>query len=215
MRRDHHITQLAGYETGPDATLRATASALERAERAQSVVLVEGISDQIAIEALAPRLGRDLNTERVVVVPIGGAQAIERYVEHFAAASAAARRVPVIGLCDIGERDHFGKAFDRHGLAGEGAGFFVCDADLEAELIRATAPNAPDDLEAVLDAEGDLGAFRTMQKQAAWRDRPFDEQMHRWIRSHARRSSRYAALLVNELPVQQMPQPLVDVVRRA
>ena len=34
-------------------------------------VLVEGLSDQRAVEALAERRGRDLDAERVSVVPIG------------------------------------------------------------------------------------------------------------------------------------------------
>lgn len=43
---------------------------------ASSVVLVEGLSDQAAIEALAVRRGRDLAAEGVAVVPMGGAHAI-------------------------------------------------------------------------------------------------------------------------------------------
>jgi len=54
-----------------------------------------------------------------------------------------------------------------------------------------------------------------MQKQSAWRERAWSEQMHRWIRARARRSSRYSALLVDALPVESMPPPLVGVVRRS
>ena len=46
------------------------------AEHPHAVVLVEGLSDQAAVEALAERRGRDLDAEGVAVVPIGGAQAI-------------------------------------------------------------------------------------------------------------------------------------------
>ena len=42
----------------------------------RAVVLVEGISDQRAVVALATRRGRDLEAEGVSVVPIGGAHAI-------------------------------------------------------------------------------------------------------------------------------------------
>ena len=40
--------------------------------RARAVVLVEGVSDQRALEALAERRGRNLEAERVAIVPIGG-----------------------------------------------------------------------------------------------------------------------------------------------
>src|SRR5919108_3471281 len=64
---------------GPDATRRALATAAE----ARAVVLVEGISDQIALETLAARRGRDLAAEGVAVVPIGGAQAVQGFLARF------------------------------------------------------------------------------------------------------------------------------------
>src|SRR4029453_5508453 len=56
----------------PPAGHEATNRALAKAGGARAVVLVEGFSDQIAIETLAVRRGRDLAAEGVVVVPIGG-----------------------------------------------------------------------------------------------------------------------------------------------
>jgi hypothetical protein len=47
-------------------------------------------------------------------------------------------------------------------------GFFVCVADLEDELIRAAGPAL---VAEVFAAHGDLGAFRTIQRQPAWRGR--------------------------------------------
>ena len=44
---------------------------------------MEGISDRVAVEALAVRRGRDLDAERVAVVAIGGAQAIGRVLARF------------------------------------------------------------------------------------------------------------------------------------
>jgi hypothetical protein len=64
---------------GPDSTVRALSSA----DDARAIVLVEGVSDQIAIETLAARRGRDLATEGVAVVPIGGAQAVTPFVTRF------------------------------------------------------------------------------------------------------------------------------------
>ena len=64
------------------ASLRATARALAKVETAAAVVLVEGISDQIALETAAVGRGRDLEAERVVIVPIGGAHAARRFLSR-------------------------------------------------------------------------------------------------------------------------------------
>ena len=49
----------------------------------RAVVLVEGISDPAAVEALVERRGRKLDAEGISVVPIGGAQAIGRFLDRF------------------------------------------------------------------------------------------------------------------------------------
>ena len=65
----------------------------------RAVVLVEGVSDQGAVEALAERHGRDLHTERISVVPIGGAQAIGQFLNLFGPAGLDVR---LAGICDAG-----------------------------------------------------------------------------------------------------------------
>jgi predicted ATP-dependent endonuclease of OLD family len=52
-------------------------------QQPQAVVLVEGISDQCALEALAERHGRNLEAESISVVSIGGAQSIGRFLHRF------------------------------------------------------------------------------------------------------------------------------------
>jgi Overcoming lysogenization defect protein-like, TOPRIM domain len=197
------------YPSGANAPVEAAAAALERARNARFVVLVEGVSDHIAIDTLADQLGRDLAAEGVVVVPIGGAQAISRYLERFGPSGAD---IGVAGLCDASEEHYFmravaevglGTARTRHDL--EALGFFTCDKDLEDELIRAVGREA---IEAVLDSQGDLSSFRTLQKQPAWSDRPFDDQAHRWLKAGARRTLRYAHLLALAMPMDRMPLPL-------
>ena len=56
--------------------------ALER-ESLSGVVLVEGVSDQGAVEALAERYGRDLDAEGIAVVAMGGAQAIGSFLAQY------------------------------------------------------------------------------------------------------------------------------------
>lgn len=56
---------------------------MKGARAARAVVLVEGISEQRALETLAERRGRDLDVEGVRIVPIGGAHAIGRFLARF------------------------------------------------------------------------------------------------------------------------------------
>jgi hypothetical protein len=175
----------------------------------RAVVLVEGASDRIAVETLAARRGRDLHGEGVAVVPVGGAQAIGRHLTRLVGDD---RGLGVAGLCDAGEEEHVRRAVERAGLGAprsraelEALGFFVCDADLEDELIRALGPAG---VEAVLEANGDLGPFRTFQRQPAWRGRPVDAQLRRFFGSADSRKVRYARLLVDALDLSAAPRPL-------
>jgi hypothetical protein len=174
-----------------------------------TVVLVEGISDQRALEALAERRGRNLDAEGVRIVPMGGAQAIGRFVEHYGPPGLGLR---LAGLYDVAEEDEFRRGLERAGLGSqlsraemERHGFYVCVADLEEELIRALGAAS---VEQVVDAQGDLGSFRTLQKQPAWQGRPVEEQLRRFMGSGGSRKIRYARLLVEALDLSRVPRPL-------
>jgi len=176
---------------------------------ARAIVLVEGISDQIALETLAARRGRDLASEGISIVPIGGAQAVGRFLARFGTERADAT---LAGLCDEREEDVFRRSLERAGLGSkltrvemELLGFYVCVADLEDELIRALGPAS---VEAVIDSQGDLGSFRTFQKQPAWRGRSIEGQLRRFMGSADRRKIRYARLLVAALDLDRVPRPL-------
>ena len=60
----------------------------------------------------------------------------------------------------------------------------------------------------VAEAQGDLGSFRTLQKQPAWRAQPVEEQLRRFMGSGGRRKIRYARLLVEALDLSRVPRPL-------
>ncbi len=85
---------------------------------------------------------------------------------------------------------------------------FVCVADLEDELIRAVGAAG---VEEVVAAEGDLETFRHFQRQPAWRGRPVDAQLRRWLQASDRRNKRYPPLLVEALEPHELPQPLAGV----
>ena len=178
-----------------------------------TVVLVEGASDRVAVEALAQRRERNLAAEGISVVPIGGAQAIGRSLERFGPRGLDLR---LAGLCDAAEEADFGRALERGGLGSdltrdemERLGFYVCVVDLEDELIRALGADA---VERILDAQGELGAFRTLQKQTAWLGRPKQEQLRRFMGSGGGRKIRYSRLLVDALDLDRVPRPLDGVV---
>jgi hypothetical protein len=175
--------------------------------RARTVVLVEGISDQRAIATLAQRRGRDLEAEGVSILPIGGAHAIGTYLERFGPRGLDLR---VAGLCDVGEEGTFRRALERTGVGAadltrddmEDLGFYVCVTDLEDELVRALGSAA---VLRIVEAEGELGPFRTFQKQPAKRELRLEEQLWRFMWN---RKIRYAPLLVGALDLGSVPGPL-------
>jgi len=208
-RRELASQLLDGYVHGPAAATEATARALAKVAAAEAVVLVEGISDQIAVETLAARRGRDLGAERVVVLPTGGAHAITRYLREFGPAGSGLR---LAGLCDIGEETVVRRGLASAGIGSPGTradmetlGFYVCVEDLEDELIRAVGTAQ---VEALIDSQGDLGSFRSLQRQPEWRSQPAGAQLRRFLGSGARRKLRYARLLAGAVDLDQLPHPL-------
>jgi hypothetical protein len=87
----------------------------------------------------------------------------------------------------------------------ERLGFFVCDRDLEDELIRSLGPPA---VEAVLDAQGELRSFRTFQKQPAQQGKTIEQQLRRFMGTRSGRKIEYARLLVDALDLERVPPPL-------
>ena len=87
----------------------------------------------------------------------------------------------------------------------ESLGFFVCVTDLEDELIRMLGPPR---VEEILGSEGELGSFRTLQKQPEWRGRDTHDQLRRFMGSGGSRKIRYASLLVDALDLARVPRPL-------
>ena len=184
-------------------------------QESRAVVLVEGVSDQRALEALAKRRGRDLAAERISVVSIGGAQAIARFLDRFGPRGLDIR---LAGLCDAGEERDFRRGLERAGLGSnltradmERLGFFVCDADLEDELIRSLGA---DTVEQVVEAQGELGPFRTFQKQPAQRGRTREAQLRRFMGTRSGRKIAYGRLLVDALDLGRVPRPLDLVLAR-
>ena len=175
----------------------------------RSAILVEGESDRLAVVALARRHGRDLDAEDVVVVPMGGSKNINKFLDRYGPVGLDLR---LAGLCDAGEAGDFRRALERAELGRdlsrasmERLGFYVCEDDLEDELIRALGP---DRVEGVLRQLGALDPFRTFQKQPQWQGRPIDDQLRRFIGTASGRKALAAPLLVEALDLDRVPRPL-------
>ncbi len=176
---------------------------------ARAVVLVEGISDQLALEALANRRGRNLEAEGIGIVPIGGARTIRSFLDRFGPGGLDLR---LAGLCDAAEEGDFRRGLERAGLGSnltradmEALGFYVCVADLEDELIRSLGAAA---VERVVDAQGELGSFRTFLKQPAQQEKSREEQLRRFMGTRGGRKIQYTPLLVEALDLTRVPRPL-------
>lgn len=147
---------------------------LELTPGIRSVVLVEGVSDAAAIEAVAAHRAQSL--EHVAVIPIGGATNVRATAETLDG-------VAVAGLCDRGEERFFARVLDT---------YFVCDGDLEDEFIRTLGT---DRVERVMDELGDLAAFRTFQNQPYQRLRTLEQQQHRFMGTMSGRKEQYGRAL--------------------
>jgi hypothetical protein len=175
----------------------------------RTTVLVEGVTDELALTLAARRSGRDLAAEGVSVVPMNGAHAISRFLRRLAVEEPQTR---LAGLYDDAEEDVIRAALERAGYGAnldrsrlEGVGFFACVADLEDELIRAAGET---DLSRLIELEGDAQPWRSFRNQHAWHGRPVDQQFRRFIRSVSERNSRYIRAIVDTIEPSRQPRPL-------
>jgi hypothetical protein len=201
------VTGPAGSSNG--ALAAAAAYARQAAAGSCAVILVEGVSDQAAIESLAVRRGRDLGGEGVFVVPMGGATNIGHFLDLFGPRGLGVR---LAGLCDEGEEADFRRGLARAGLGPgltradlERRGFYVCVADLEDEMIRSLGPAA---VERLIEGQGELASFGIFGRQPAQRGRTPQQQMRRFMGTRSGRKIRYGRVLAGALDLTRVPRPL-------
>jgi hypothetical protein len=212
---------------GRDTALGAvTAYARDAAAGQGAVVLVEGLSDRAAVEALAARRGRDLRADGVFTVPMGGATNLGHFLDLL---GPRGRDVRLAGLCDAAEAPGFRRALQRAGLTAarplaapadpdpdpdrdpgtadflDRLGFFVCVADLEDELIRSLGTAR---VEQVIADQGELGPLRTFSKQPFQRERTREQQLRRFMGTRSGRKIQYARALAEALDPARVPDPL-------
>lgn len=178
----------------------------------RAVILVEGVSDQNALQTLAWRQGRDLRSEGVSILAIGGATNAGHFLR-----SLLPHELTVAGLCDVGEERAFRQGLERVGMGSEltragmeSLGFFVCIVDLEDELIRAMGTAH---VERVIDQQGESDSFRRFRAQPAQRTRTAEQQLRRFMGTRSGRKARYGQALVESIDLMSVPRPLDLVLR--
>ena len=179
----------------------------ERDEASVTVVLVEGESDRLAVEAVAGRLGYDLAAAGAVVVSMHGITNLHHHLARLARDPVPRR---IVGLFDVGEAGYVRGAVTAAGLGGADAdlasiGFFACEPDLEGELIRALGSARVEEL---LAEHGEVARFRTFQQQPYQRGRPVDAQLRRFMGTHSGRKARFAPLMIDALEESRIPEVL-------
>ncbi len=140
---------------------------------------------------------------------MGGATNIGHFLDRF---GPQGLDLGLAGLCDAAEEGYFRRGLERAGFGAnlsrpemEALGFYVCVADLEDELIRSLGAAS---VVQVVDAQGELGSFRTFQKQPGQQGRSIEDQLRRFIGTRSGRKSRYARLLVGALDPTRVPRSL-------
>ena len=169
----------------------------------RAVILVEGDSDQRAVEQAAILRGHDLGAHAVEVVPMSGITNLARHLR------AVPDGIRVTGLYDNAEGRYVRATLARLERSDP---FFACDRDLEDELIRALGVAR---VTAVIDAAGDHGSWQTLQHQPFHRDRAETEVLRRFMGTTSGRKLRYAGLLAAALAPDEVPAPLVAVLDEA
>ena len=173
----------------------------------RAVVLVEGVSDRVALAELARRRGVDLAARGVELVAMGGATNVGHHVRRW-----EGRGVRLGGLCDVGEAAWFARALGTEPTPGAEQGVGVCVVDLEDELIRALGVAG---VEAVIAREGQLGSLGTLRRQPAQRHRLPHEHLHRFLSARSGHKERFARLLVGALELDRVPPVLHAVLDHA
>jgi hypothetical protein len=181
----------------------------------RAVVLVEGHSDRVALQTLAARQGRDLAAEGVEVVVMHGITNTRTFAMRYGPRGLG---VPLAGLYDADQETKLRSGLAQAGLDAalepdgpQRLGFHRCTEDLEDELIRALGVDA---VEAVIEAAGEtrsLDLLAGMPVQRAW---PREAVLRRFLGVRSGRKARYAALLVEALQPDRVPEPLAAVLRQ-
>lgn len=179
-------------------------------DAAPALVLLEGPSDVAALEAVLAVREPAVPRTAYRLVDMGG---VTNTATHLRTATTASPSV--LGLCDAAEAWVVVRALQEQGLAVRGAedlpahGFFVCERDLEEELIRALGV---DGCLVLLEGMGLGHRFRSFSRQRAWAERPVEDRLHRFAGVASGRKIRLAGAMAAALRPDRVPPPIAGLV---
>jgi ABC-type cobalamin/Fe3+-siderophores transport system ATPase subunit len=174
----------------------------------RKTIFVEGTSDRLVLLALARKQGRNFDAEAVSIVVLHGSGQLKT---HLKILGPAGLDVNLGGLCDAHDEEawrnaledaHIGSDLDRQGA--EEIGFFVCDPDLEGELIAAVGEGVVEEL---IDAEGETAAWEAFRAQPDSQGQGKADLLRAFIHKR-KRVMRYSPLIVNRLDETDVPAPI-------
>jgi hypothetical protein len=182
-----------------------------------TLVLLEGPSDVAALEAVLTARGAEVRGTAYRLVDMGGVTNTAAHLRRAVQDRGDGEAPRVLGLCDAGEawvvvralRDTGREVEEEADLAAHG--FFVCDRDLEDELVRALGVRR---CLALLEAEGLGHRFRAFSAQRAWAERPVEERLRRFSGIASGRKIRLARAMAAALPPAEVPLPIARLVAR-
>lgn len=199
--------------TDDDAVKLARYATPETAEAffARTVLLVEGPSDYLAVREAARVLGVDLDANGAAIVSLQGAGLLETYLRLL---GPSGLDLELAGLCDLdAETDWQAKlasaGFQINDRATmNSAGFYVCDADLEAELVAAHGDQS---VLNIIHQDGEGPRFTALANDPRYQGLTQTQLLEVFARKNkVRRSPRF----MGALSPQAIPQPVRDLLNR-
>ena len=201
----HRATGLSSGEA--EALTRYSTSLSAEAYFAETVILLEGHSDLLAIRVLARALDVDLDARGISLLSLDGAGSVVHYLSLFGPAGLG---LTLRGLCDADHEETWRTRLQDAGIevtdraAMNAVGFQVADADLEEELIGALGTQRVSEL---IEKENADQAFANFTQQGAIARLSLAEQQHDFLH---KQSVRWAPVLADDLSVEDIPQPIRD-----
>jgi hypothetical protein len=175
---------------------------------AETVILVEGISDLLAIRMLARRSGRDLDGAGATLLSLDGGGGFVHYLALFGPNGLDLR---LLGLVDADHEQTWSQALTKAGVpvaargALNAAGVQVCDPDLEGELVVAIGTHRIAEL---LADEAQTVRYQTWVAQKGLLQDPLERQQAAWIGRSSASKVFWAPVLAENTPLDNIPAPL-------
>jgi putative ATP-dependent endonuclease of the OLD family len=193
--------------TDARALIRYSTSLTAEAYFADTVILVEGFSDFLATRVLAATLGVELDAAGVSLISLDGADVFVHYLRLF---GPGGLDLDLRGLCDADHEEEWQSRLTQAGIpitdrqTMNAAGFYICDPDLEAELLGALDT---DRVAAVIAADGGQALFDSYANQPAQQGRSTEELQLGFVQK-PKAKIRWAPLIAAEMNSEEVPAPL-------